>query len=52
MDFVQNQIGKLFRFIGMSIVVAYTTVWIIGLIVELLLNNKILSPVWILELFW
>ena len=51
-SFVQNQIGKLFRFIGVSIGIAYIIVWIVGAIVEFVLHNRILSPIWLIEMFW
>ncbi len=51
-NFAWNQIGKLFRFLGMSVVVAYIVTWIAGTIVELIVNGELLSPIWLIEMFW
>ena len=51
-NFAWNQIGKLFRFLGMSVAVAYIVTWIAGTIVELVVNGGLLSPIWLMEMFW
>ena len=51
-SFAGGQIGKLFRFLGTSVVVAYIVTWIAGAVVELIVNDQLLSPIWLLEIFW
>jgi len=51
-NFALNQIGKLFRFLGMSVAIAYIVTWVVGAIVEFIVNDQLLSPIWLMELFW
>lgn len=51
-NFAWNQIGKLFRFLGMSVVIAYIVTWVAGAVVEFVVNDQLLSPIWLLEIFW
>jgi len=50
-EFAQNQLWKLFRFVGMAILIAYALVWLIGSATEMVIGNDPLSPAWILMVF-
>ena len=51
-NFAWNQIGKLFRFLGMAVGIAYIVTWVAGAVVEFIVNDGLLSPIWLIELFW
>lgn len=51
-DFAWNQIVKLFRFLGMGVAIAYIVTWFAGAVVEFIVNGQLLSPIWLIEMFW